>query len=402
MAFFHTKKPGSRLSLVFEIGSGSVGAALVQLSREGKPKMLSALREPIPFQETISHARLPALMIGALDRAFLSLQKDSIPRLASAGHAVGKIPEAFVAFSAPWYLSETKQLRIEKIKPFAFSREIADAALEAEADEFEKKEQADEPETIPLDSEIIGAILDGYPVKNPFGKRAMRAELSAYLSFTSKAVLDSVRTSIMKPFSPKEILFSSFPLAEYRILEKKIASEDFVMASICREVTEISLVKKGVLQETASFPIGKNHLVRKLMKLSGSSQEIASSELETYFRGAAAKSHSSNAEKAIEEVGTKWKKSFRECIEAFSNAHYLPSACYLLAQPGLSAFFEGLIRNAGVSDLMISGGDLEIIPVSRDLLKAEFDPEGETDADAYLMIAALSGNMRFAGPELAL
>ena len=399
-----SKKPESQFSLVVDIGSGSAGAALVALSRSGKPKIIFSVREPIPFQERLNAEKLPALMSAALEKVCAATQKDGLPRmpaLSTSGSSM--LAEALITFCPPWYHSETKRLMIQNIKPFAFTRMLAESAMKKEADEFEGRENSAKGEVAVLDQKVLSAELDGYHAENAFGRRAIRAEFSAYLSFAPKAVLEDARATVMKHFSPKELCFTAFPLVEYGVLRDRLENGgDFIMIDIGRELTEIVLVKKGTLEESSTFPIGKNHLIRELMKDSKTTPEAAISSLSMIFKKMAESKTESKARASIGKISEKWKDGFKASLALLSNSHYIPSVFYLLTQPDLSACFEELVQESFVAPDGARDETVRIEKLDAEYFRNDYEHAESADADVFLIISALLCAQRFADSDSVL
>ena len=58
MGIFFKPKKKEELTLVFDIGSSSVGGALFYVQKSGIPKIIFSIREPIVFEEEINFDRL--------------------------------------------------------------------------------------------------------------------------------------------------------------------------------------------------------------------------------------------------------------------------------------------------------------------------------------------------------
>lgn len=391
------------ISIILNVGSGSVAAAIVSLSKISGPKILFSLREPIPFQLHSNPARLPALMASALEKACKTILTDGIPRLQSAPNQHGKIREVLVTFCPPWYVSETRLLTIRNIKPFAFTEDLVSAALKKEAAEFEQKENMAKDQAACLDQDVMSVSLDGYRIEHPYGRRAVQADFSAYLSITSSPVLENSRSIIARHFSPPEIAFTSLPLLAFRVLRERVAKEkDFLLIDVSRELTEISLVKKDLIQETASFPLGKNHFIREIMKFSKSSPESAASELSLSLKNMATEEHDVKVRLLISKVAANWTQSLRETLENISEAHYIPSTIYILAQSDLEAFFADSAKQAIALSSTLSAENSSVEVINQEFLKGEYAESESAQADALMILSALYCNSRFANDRFGI
>src|SRR3989338_2442924 len=110
MSLFSPKKE-SDCMLIFDIGSGSVGGAIVLTSRIHPPTVLYNFRSEIRFQEEATSLRLLSLMLQALSQVVLALSHEGFDSAGFGTHRP-RIKEAVVSLSAPWILSRTSFLRL--------------------------------------------------------------------------------------------------------------------------------------------------------------------------------------------------------------------------------------------------------------------------------------------------
>jgi hypothetical protein len=67
MGIFSKPQKQNELALVLDIGSSSVGGALFWMQSTGIPKIIFAMREPIPLEEEISIDKLITLTVKTLN-----------------------------------------------------------------------------------------------------------------------------------------------------------------------------------------------------------------------------------------------------------------------------------------------------------------------------------------------
>ena len=120
MALFSKNKKNSNSSpvVLFDIGSGSVGAALVVFGKDDKPTILHSVRAPITFQKEIRPDLFIKRMLHSLESVALELEQKGIAKLGRGIFGKKHIGEILCVFSSPWYTSQTKILTYERKKPF--------------------------------------------------------------------------------------------------------------------------------------------------------------------------------------------------------------------------------------------------------------------------------------------
>ena len=190
----------TRSLIVFDIGSGSVGAALCVISKGKTPKILYSTRNAISFHKT--PPRLPQLtksMLATLLNTMLEVQMISQKLLENEGLSQsGKLVDhVLTVFSSPWSVVETKVLSIENKKPFILTPQITKRFVRDEVSKFIGEDKKKTPiksgnrDLACVDSEIIQITLNGYQTSNPYNKYAKKARIDLGLSAVAEAAADA-------------------------------------------------------------------------------------------------------------------------------------------------------------------------------------------------------------------
>ena len=116
MGLFFTSKKKERKVAIFDIGSGSVGAALALIPTDGQaiPTILKSFRTEITEKESLDFETFLNDMLKALD--------SSIQKLYAA--KLGSFDEIVCVLTSPWYLSETRVIKMEKEHSFIFDKKF--------------------------------------------------------------------------------------------------------------------------------------------------------------------------------------------------------------------------------------------------------------------------------------
>src|SRR5574343_185082 len=95
MSIFGGSKNKKELTLVLDMGSSSVGAALFYTEKSAEPSVIFSVVETIPLREDISAEKL---LVNATQTLSLVLKKVFSAKLGSPS-------EIFCVLSSPWYVS---------------------------------------------------------------------------------------------------------------------------------------------------------------------------------------------------------------------------------------------------------------------------------------------------------
>ena len=109
----------------------------------------------------------------------------------------------------------------------------------------------------------IKMTLNGYETSDSLDKKTKELEIIIFISICGEQVLAKIEDTIGQYFHFKQMKFSSFALSFFTIARDAYSKqEDFLLAHIGGEMTDIYMVKKNSLRESISFPLGCNFLAR--------------------------------------------------------------------------------------------------------------------------------------------
>ena len=344
MALFHRKpKSGQHFIIILDIGSGSIGGAFASVDKGRTPEIIFSTRKDIPFQEKLNFQRFLDSMIKTLEEMFVTLK--------SSGGAV-QIDQVFCVLASPWYASQTRLIRYAQPEPFAVTEKGLAKLLQKEIDLFrtsplfERARVGDNPPEI-MESKNIQMKLNGYEVRNPYGKKALELEVALYISMIPSNIFKSINESITKFWHVPNVHFSSFAFTAFDTIRDIFSDEKtFLFMDISGEVTDISLAKDNVLLESISFPAGKNMLVRSLMHSMKTTSAIAISELNLYLENKSTREHAKQIEEVLGKASAEWRIFFEDASAQFAKEFPIPRTIFYTADDNVTKWFEAAIREA--------------------------------------------------------
>lgn len=315
------------VSLIIDIGSSSVGAALVSASKGVAPKILFSTRAPIALQNNSDRKDSLAAMVSALDPAIKAVSDKHIP--AHKSH---------IFFSSPWYVSETNILKTDHDAPVTITRH----AIEQIAKEAEKNFVAgSKSDGEVVEHRIIRTRLNGYETQNPYNKKAKSVELAFYISIVNRDVLESVRRVVGKYFHIRNNEVSSFPLAAWNTISRILPAErDFLIVDVRGEMTDVSLVTDGALIKNLSFPQGKDSLIKSVVDGSGQSPTAALSLLDVALHEHGGPAVQNDVMRFTETFKQAWTESYIKTLQSMS----VVPTIFLTADSDVEIFFENALN----------------------------------------------------------
>jgi len=315
-SLFGSKSHEEKISLVLDIGSASVGAALILLKKKKTPKVLYSTRIPITIPEVVEEHDFTRLMASFVEKALAQVTTKGITTPNFTDLKKKDIQEVVCVFASPWFACETKLVKISEEKQIALTQKYVRELVKKETDIFTKKMGIEGAAEV-IEEKIINTKLNGYLTSEPYNKKANDIELNLFLGLVPKKIIDLVEKKIEKVLHPKEIIHHSFSLIAYRTVTDLFpADSNSIIFDVTGEVTDISVIEDDVVTQTASVPFGRNTLVRRIAEEKKATNDIALSLLHLYSTEKAETKLYTEIDAIIADSRTKWKDEILKVIPA--------------------------------------------------------------------------------------
>lgn len=374
--------------LVFDIGSGSVGGAIVLASAAAPVRVLYSFRSDIPFQEETSGARLLPLMLRALSQAARALTHEGFDASGFGNHRP-RITEAIVSLSAPWVVSRTSFVRMKNQTPALISPEIVASLIEHASHDQTAEKAAPPKGGVPIERKLVKSVLNGYETASPYGKTALEAEFAVFESFALQNMTERIADTITEVMHAHHISFHSFSLTAFAVLREIYPGvQDFILTDVSGEQTELSVVKEAIVAETATFPFGRNRLIRTVQK----SARIPASGIETFFKlyneDKGTGRLFERAKTALAKAQEAWGAELERMLAVFSGELFLPSSLYLMADNDVASIFGRAAAARDASRFTLSPAPFRVIFVDSDVLSSAVSWSSPRERDPFIGIVA--------------
>jgi cell division ATPase FtsA len=361
MGFF--SKNDKEFVLLFDIGNGSIGVAVAEISDNknilNKAKLVEVYRETIPFQEHLRFDHFTKTVAKSIENAAKRVQAElKYP-----------IEKAYLILASPWYASQTRVVNLRKSESFTFTEELFAEMIKKESDDFKNehikgrfKKAAKEDNLVLIEQHVVQLKCNGYEIEDPFDKKVKTIEMPLYLSVAPQVVLEAFVSAIKNVFPKIDIVFGTFPLAYFfaaRELYPKF--DDALLVDVSGEVTDIAFVLNGALLEITSFPLGRNTIFRRLSSSLHRPAEEIISLLSTFFTGKTNKEMSIKIEKAFAEIADSWVVSFEKALEKLADTFYLPDQVFLTADDDIKKWLVEGIKKESFSQYVMTHTPFSVV-----------------------------------------
>ncbi|MBI2631229.1 hypothetical protein HYW73_03400 [Candidatus Nomurabacteria bacterium] len=397
MGIFSKPQEKDELMAVFNIDSSSVGGALFLARSSGIPKIIFSETVSLPIKEKVDAESFLSGTIQALESVAGRIY----------GTGLGAPSRIFCVLSSPWYASQTRTINYKKNTPFIFTEKLADELIQKEIKLFGEEhllKYSDGNNAVrPIELKNIKTILNGYESSDPIGQKTKELEMIIFISMSGEQMLSRIEDTISKYFKFETIKFSSFAMTSFTVVRDMYKKEEnFLLVDIGGEVTEIFMVKKNVLRESISYPLGRNFLARGISAKLGCTIDEANSLLSLFKDSHAEASVAKKLELIIKDLKTEWLKNFQESLAHLSKDISIPAVIFIVVDKEVAELFRDIIKSEQFSQYTLAESKFEITVMDTKLLHnlASFGEEAARDAflimdsvyiTRYLVYPAMAG-----------
>lgn len=386
MLFPFLFKNKEKLIAIFDIGSGSVGGAIVRIFTDGKtpPVIIKSSRTDIKVRTSFDFSTFMKDMSVALDATVKDLYNKKI----------GAPHEVYCVLASPWYLSLTRTIKFKEDKQFIVNRKLVNNLVNQEITKLNDsfKEKYSNFESLPemIENHTMSILLNGYQVNEPFGRKCKSIEMDMAISLSPKLCLDSIRNTISKTFHHPVINFSSFTIDSYIAIKNKyIIPDSYLLLDVSGEITDVGIVTKGVLKSIISFPFGKNTFYKYISTKLGIELRDARELFGLYCQGTLSLEFKKKVMPLFKSVSNSWAEAFKKSVETLPRVLTLPSTIFLTADNDMKNWFKDVLEQEENIIEMFSEHKCHVVTLNgREFL--DLCDIKDCDCDPFLMIEAIS------------
>ena len=375
MSFF-TKKSTISTELIFDIESDSVCAAIVLYEADKTPRIIYHTESEVTHKAHTDGAYLSRNMLKALETA-----ADDVSAAMIAPH----VDRIHVVLSSPWIISKLSCVE----KKFEKETVVRQSAV---ADLLEKERAASSKlfavgDAAAIDAKLFEIKINGYPVAEYEGKRALSLEGTMVVSFASRKMLNEIKSRINRFFRAGDEVFHSSLILRYIALRSILPHHtDYIWLQVHGELTDVLIVRQGACAVAGSLPFGYDTLVRKFAGIGNESETTAASTLAMLDSGSntsqMAVRQLAEARLTLEKILPEWTHGIAGLVSG-GKEDTLPAAAYVSAG-NFSLVFEQAIKQLSPTTSVMRAVAAIAAPF------VEHDPSVNVDLSASLYSTALS------------
>jgi len=378
---FRTKK--EKVIAILDIGSASVGGALISLQKNEKPTVIYSIRENMVFQSDLNFEHFVSSMQKALENVLKQMKKST------------KIPPSdfFCLLSSSWSVSAIKTKKIEKIKPIIITQQILEELIKKEIDVTSiinnRKKMMGEGHEI-IDLKNIQIKLNGYETAVPYNKNAKTIEMALFISISSKKVINLIKKKVFHIFHSDKVILSSFLLVSFNTIRDIFTDKkNFILLDITGEITEVAIIKNNVPVDTVSFPLGKNFLIRRIVSNLNTVPEEAVSLLSMYQSDKTNDGVRDKLNQIFLSAEKEWLSFFSKAIVSLSSNSSIPNSIFFTADTDVAGWFKTIIEKEEFAQLVLSDKSFDVRFLDEKILSKFCSFSPGVLKDPFIVLGAL-------------
>jgi hypothetical protein len=350
MFLFNRKTPLFHCGAIIDVGSGSVGIALVVKNNEThQSQIIWSHREYMLIKDTASERELQKEMNTTIINALLELGSNGVKALHQT-HPSLKVEYIQTAISAPWSYTVTKTVNYEQSKEFEVThellKEMVKTAKKQVVTENVQKKVTDELGLRIITDASVQTLLNGYLVKDPIGSYCTSVSFSLISALANEKLLTTLEDSLQRIFPKVAVEHYSFIFLFYIVLEHLHPNTaEIYLVDITNEATEIGVVRDNVLHHTTHIPTGMFTLARAIASKTKLPKEEAFALLKEGYADTI-KMYTKRQREQIEEIRTGYINELTQLFNETGDALTIPNTIFLHTAKNTEDFFLKCFKEA--------------------------------------------------------
>ncbi len=390
-------KDAEELSILLDIGNGSINGALAKFSKNKLPKFVFTAEVPFTIKDEMKASELASEMRILLDLILNHIIKQG---LQNTDQSNLKITQVLITFSSPWFALKTKHITLNQPTPFLITKDFLEDIIQKEEEALESEIFGENPNTGTksfeiIEKSIVHTKINGYPLSDSYGKKTKNFEAYMCLSVINKSTIEKIHDIILKNshIPSSSVLIHTFPIASFIVIRDIFSSNsDFIIMDITGEVTDITLVQDDVVIKSISMPSGRNFLIRQIAKGLGLSIEIAQSTIAMYSAKKLDDDTIEKFEAILVNVEREWAIYLASALEELSPLKTPPSTVYLTSDSDFAPIYKEFLSFSKTDSTAEFRKNINLIHIKDETFSSFYEKNTGVKVNEFIAILAIFYN----------
>lgn len=380
-------------SLLINIGNGSITVASV-LFGKNKPKFLYTSRHPFVVLEKPSALELANSVGRTLDETLSELMKKGFDHK-YWDYRNKKFGRILIAFSSPWFIPKIKHVQIAKDKPFTITEDFIEDILKKEEEIFKNELNKDFEGTgffEVIEKSIVNIKINGYVLEHNIGKVTKNFDAFLTMSVVPVDFIKKIKDMVIKhtQISAEKIVSHTFPLISFSVARDIFSNNsNFILIDVTGEVTDITLAQNDAVVGAASFPSGRNYIIRQIAKTFNTSFELAESTLRLYITKKLDDDSIKKIEQVLIGIEREWAIYFENALLELSPQMVLPYKFYITSDSDIADIYKDFMSLSKTDTTATIRKNMQITHINQDTLSNFYENDSLSQVNEFIAILAI-------------
>ena len=350
-----------KTKLVIDIGSGSIGSAVVLIGPKNTVK--ASTRYELEYGDRVDFGTLLEKMFLGIEHTLKQVQKQELDHISIYLHS-------------PWHSVHTKNVTLKSEKSFSITESLIQDTTKNETELFLKNDKNKFPgyeKLTVIESTVPEIRINGYHVDDPFDKKSNNCDILISLALAPKDIVQEITKLCTKftKISSRDISFHSATINFAHICSNLFSkNEGLMILDIGSELTDISLVKNRALNSGISFVGGTHDVVRKISEILKTSFSDSLSKAHAVFSGVSTIEILEHVNGNLIPLTTSWQRSIAESLSKIVGIERVPRKIIVICEDlVLAPWYTNAIESDTFTQYLHSAGKFQTITPSIDSLK---------------------------------
>lgn len=320
-------------AIILDIGSASVSLAYVTYKRD-IPEILYAQRHNTSLSSFTDFDSFLKHILEASNSLFSHLARNS---------KYNSPERIFCYLPTLLHFSQVRHIHKKFIENKIITENIIKHIVSGEIDKFKKSDNflADNfngNKSIILEQKTTNIVLNGYPVSNPYKKKANELNLSVFISYTSEKILNSIASVVQNVFHRDDIEFHTGTIALFDVLRSVFASyKHFIALNLTGEAAELLVIQDDEIEHIITYPFGYRTFIKQMAKNLSTTLDDAKTIIKLYAEGSNYKINN-RIEEAIRLSKNEWKEHLAISLKKHKISENISNNIIIIGDPIFSTF----------------------------------------------------------------
>lgn len=372
-------KKDTRTVVVVDIRSSSISAGYVVLKQGAQPQIIHSIQYPVdphatePVQEALPRT---------LETVLTALIHNGAQKVLEAGYSADS-DHVLVTVSSPWQSSHIATVRKEEEKPFTFTKEVLD--------DMTGSTTVATPGRKLVSQLVLSTFLNGYETQNPFGREAKTVEAITLSTDIDESMYEKIHEVTRKSFHHKNIdIYAYLPELYAAVKDVAPLTRDYLVFDVGADVSDIVLVKHGILVSSAVYASGMRNILDAVHKSGLSSHSIPTNEHAVLDAG-----RNATFGDTTQLAKTAWIEGMKVTLGAIAKEEPLPRLVFVSSESAVSDFVTRLLDAPELRSLWLSDEPLTLVSLTTSQFSSFVSGTHDATPSLPLYVLALSAQKRY-------